>query len=304
MADLLWRGRQWRDHGGGGQAAQDGSELYYLALDRSMMSASALSCGNSTMADVFVAYNREDHARIAPSADALERSGLSLWWDEIIPADASWRQTILRSLDLARCVVVVWSTLSVSASGEFVQEEADRARSRQVLLPIRIEDVMEPLRFGSAQSLDLIEWDAEAAQRFADLALDCVHKEYPNKIAHVLNSDQDVLPPRDADAGVLRLLRLAFVGARPLAAGAPRADLPERAVRGRRARRAGAQPDAGAHRRRSPLPRRPGPHVVRAAVRPRLAAATRRRAEDVGRRTGARLVRGAGAARNRGRCAA
>jgi hypothetical protein len=39
-------------------------------------------------------------------------------------------------------------------------------------------------------------FDANAAQRFADLALDCVHKEYPGKIAHVLNGDQDVLPPR------------------------------------------------------------------------------------------------------------
>ena len=56
----------------GGQADPDGSELYYLALDRSMMFASALSCGNSKMADVFVAYNREDHARVAPLVDALE----------------------------------------------------------------------------------------------------------------------------------------------------------------------------------------------------------------------------------------
>ena len=150
---IFFRGTQWRDHGVGGQAAQDGSELYYLALDSSMMSASALSCGNSTMADVLVRLQQENSARIAPSSDALERFGLFVWWDEITPADASWRQTILRSLDLARCVVVVWSTLSVSASGEFVQEEADRARSRQVLLPIRIEDVMEPLRFGSAQSV-------------------------------------------------------------------------------------------------------------------------------------------------------
>ncbi len=38
--------------------------------------------------------------------------------------------------------------------------------------------------------------DAGAAGRFADLALACVHKEYPNKIAHVLASDADVLPPR------------------------------------------------------------------------------------------------------------
>ena len=39
-------------------------------------------------------------------------------------------------------------------------------------------------------------FDEKAAQRFAELALACVHKEYPNKISHVLNSDADVAPPR------------------------------------------------------------------------------------------------------------
>ena len=38
--------------------------------------------------------------------------------------------------------------------------------------------------------------DPHAAERFANLALACVQKEYPNKIAHVLNSDKDVAPPR------------------------------------------------------------------------------------------------------------
>ena len=38
-------------------------------------------------------------------------------------------------------------------------------------------------------------FDAKAAERFAKLALACVHKEYPNKISHVLNSDADVAPP-------------------------------------------------------------------------------------------------------------
>jgi hypothetical protein len=38
--------------------------------------------------------------------------------------------------------------------------------------------------------------DPRAAERFANLALACAHKEYPNKIAHVLNSDKDVAPPR------------------------------------------------------------------------------------------------------------
>jgi len=34
------------------------------------------------------------------------------------------------------------------------------------------------------------------AEQFAALAMDCVHREYPNKIAHVLSSDADVKPPR------------------------------------------------------------------------------------------------------------
>src|SRR6476660_444656 len=38
--------------------------------------------------------------------------------------------------------------------------------------------------------------DVKSAQRFANLALACVHKEYPNKLAHTLNSDADVAPPR------------------------------------------------------------------------------------------------------------
>src|SRR5580658_3145688 len=39
-------------------------------------------------------------------------------------------------------------------------------------------------------------FDINAAERFANLALVCVHKEYPNKISHSLNSDADVAPPR------------------------------------------------------------------------------------------------------------
>ena len=39
-------------------------------------------------------------------------------------------------------------------------------------------------------------FDINAAERFANLALACVHKEYPNKLSHSLNSDADVAPPR------------------------------------------------------------------------------------------------------------
>lgn len=39
--------------------------------------------------------------------------------------------------------------------------------------------------------------DEAAAARFAALALECAHREYPNKISHVLSGDLDVRPPRD-----------------------------------------------------------------------------------------------------------
>jgi len=41
-----------------------------------------------------------------------------------------------------------------------------------------------------------MEIDLRTGERFANLALACVQKEYPNKIAHSLNSDADVQPPR------------------------------------------------------------------------------------------------------------
>jgi hypothetical protein len=39
--------------------------------------------------------------------------------------------------------------------------------------------------------------DLATAQRFANLAFQCLHQEYPNKIAHTLTGDADVHPPRE-----------------------------------------------------------------------------------------------------------
>ncbi len=44
---------------------------------------------------------------------------------------------------------------------------------------------------------DSISLTAPFAERFARLALDCVDREYPNHILHLLNADDDVAPPRE-----------------------------------------------------------------------------------------------------------
>jgi hypothetical protein len=49
-------------------------------------------------------------------------------------------------------------------------------------------------------------FDINAAERFANLALACVHREYSNKISHNLNSDVDVAPPRKLTVKILNLL--------------------------------------------------------------------------------------------------
>ena len=42
------------------------------------------------------------------------------------------------------------------------------------------------------------ELDAATAERFANLALACIHREYPNKTGHhILTSDRDARPPRE-----------------------------------------------------------------------------------------------------------
>ena len=137
--------------------------------------------------------------------------------------------------------------------------------------------------------------DPALAERFARLALACVHQEYPNKIAHVMSSDADARPPRE--------LTPAFYGCYDwhssvhghwLLARA-RAAPSRGAVRRRRARGPRPQPDGRQSRGRGALPRGEGPRELRAAVRPRLAAAARARSCG----SGARPRRASGRRRSR-----
>ena len=110
------------------------------------------------MTDIFISYKREDEARVAPIVEGLRGAGLSVWWDRNISGGESWRQSISEQLAIARCVIVVWSEISVGPLGEFVQDEAGRAKARGVLVPVRIDRISEPLGFGEIQSLDLVDW--------------------------------------------------------------------------------------------------------------------------------------------------
>lgn len=64
------------------------------------------------------------------------------------------------------------------------------------LLPFALlAGMAAPAGAGAAPSAAPV--DPVLAERFARLALSCVHREYPNKISHVLNGDADARPPRE-----------------------------------------------------------------------------------------------------------
>lgn len=115
---------------------------------------------------IFVSYKSEDRQRARILAEALERRGWPVWWDRDIQAGQAFRRVIAQALDDAACTVVLWTDLSVES--EWVQEEAQEAKARKILVPVLLDEVRPPLGFGQMQSARLIGWTGEADDPMLD----------------------------------------------------------------------------------------------------------------------------------------
>jgi hypothetical protein len=121
--------------------------------------------------DIFISYARDDRERAKSLAQALEKQGWSVWWDPNIPTGRDWRKEVESALAAARSVVVLWSKKSVES--EHVQDEADEAKKRGILIPVRIERVEPPFGFRRVQYVELFDWDGdERAPGFLKLTAD------------------------------------------------------------------------------------------------------------------------------------
>ncbi len=122
------------------------------------------------MADIFLSYAREDRDWAKAFAEALSRTGWSVWWDKIIPPGKTFDEVIEHELHAAKRVIVLWSKRSVAS--KWVMNEATDADERGVLLPIMIEsDLRLPLAFRRLQAADLTGWQGAVADaRFEELA--------------------------------------------------------------------------------------------------------------------------------------
>lgn len=116
------------------------------------------------MSDIFISYARPDRSRAQILARALEHRGWSVWWDPDIRIGGKFDEVIKKELDAAKCVIVLWSSSSITS--EWVKDEATEAVKRGVLVPALIENVEIPFGFGlrRIQAAWLVDWHGSLDQ--------------------------------------------------------------------------------------------------------------------------------------------
>ena len=100
--------------------------------------------------------------------------GWSVFWDPTIRAGGYLaRDDRGVELQSARCALVLWSRNSIKS--RWVQEEAEEAKMRGILVPVLIDHILPPLGFRSVHFADLSNWDGtEETPTFLGLISDIV----------------------------------------------------------------------------------------------------------------------------------
>lgn len=124
------------------------------------------------MARIFLSYDHEDMGLAKPIADALEKSGHTVWYDRHIQGGAQYSHKIEQALDAADTVVVLWSKHSLDSA--WVRDEAAEGRDRGKLVPLKVGGVTVPIGFRQFQTIDLGAWKGRGKVPNFDRLLDAV----------------------------------------------------------------------------------------------------------------------------------
>lgn len=107
------------------------------------------------MSDIFICYSRTDKAIAATLAERLKAEGWSVFMDIQTQVGKRWHKEIEKELHAAKAVVVLWS--ASSRDSDFVLEEAEYGKRKDILFPAFIERVGFPYGFGRIQLVGWIE---------------------------------------------------------------------------------------------------------------------------------------------------
>jgi hypothetical protein len=160
------------------------------------------------MTDIFISYARQDQERVEILAKALASEGWSVFWDRTILPGTKWHEYIRSKLEQARCVVVAWSAASIES--DWVHDEANAGRKRNILVPVLFGQVSQPLGFQAIQAADLSDWEGSttsAAFRQLVEALHGILGPVPAKDGATRHADTDTDTDTDTENRQKRKVR-------------------------------------------------------------------------------------------------
>jgi formylglycine-generating enzyme required for sulfatase activity len=129
------------------------------AESNSINGLASLTDLESPMSDIFLSYASANRDWVARLANALATQGWTVWWDRNIPIGQSFDQVIEREINAARAVCVIWSAEAVSS--EWVLDEANEGKKRNILFPVIMDDAPLPFGFRRVQTADLRGWKGQ-----------------------------------------------------------------------------------------------------------------------------------------------
>jgi adenylate cyclase len=111
------------------------------------------------MSDIFISYARSTEREAKAIGEALRGLGYAVWRDDELPAHRSYTEVIEERLQAAKVVVVVWS--AEACRSEWVQSEADTARTERKLVQLTVDGSKLPRPFDRIQCAELIGWNGD-----------------------------------------------------------------------------------------------------------------------------------------------
>ncbi|HEY2481364.1 MAG TPA: TIR domain-containing protein [Caulobacteraceae bacterium] len=111
------------------------------------------------MSDIFISYARSTEREARAIGEALRSLGYGVWRDDELPAHRAYAEVIEERLQAAKVVVVVWSAEAVRS--EWVQSEADTARTERKLVQLTVDGSKLPRPFDRIQCAEMIGWNGE-----------------------------------------------------------------------------------------------------------------------------------------------
>ena len=145
------------------------------------------------MADVFISYKAERRRAARHLANVLQAYGYSVWYDYGLTPGEDFAPRLMRELESAKAVVVLWCALSVDS--DWVAKEANAARGGGTYLPCWIERAQLPGAFAEADTIDLTPWDANPRSH----VLDRLIAEIGRRVGRAPQADFNALMKLDED---------------------------------------------------------------------------------------------------------